>query len=277
MKRYEEIFWENVYSKADAPIEWNKSPYITNFSIAPTNDLDKFEEYDRFSYDLMKLAEKHGYKPDELPEIAHRMETNSCRELLDACLVELNNEAKDIDEIWRDVRGYEDYLEVSQIGRFRSKITGNIIKGGYSNGYRKIGFRADKRQAGVMAHRAVAIAFPEITGYSDKNDKRGYVVNHKDENKFNNHACNLEHITPKENSNHGTTRKRLGFHDKPKPGRKIKCVETGEVFNSIKSAAEFYVTTRDDMSLDTAIAMISACLRKIRPRAFGYHFEYIDE
>ena len=110
-------------------------------------------------------------------------------------------------EEWRDVQGFEGLYQVSNTGRVRSldryvnhphqyfkkgQILRQRLRGGYyivsiSNGHRK--YRH------FQVHRLVALHF--VDGY-----KEGLIVNHKDENKFNNHADNLEWCTYQYNLNY---------------------------------------------------------------------------
>lgn len=60
-------------------------------------------------------------------------------------------------------------------------------------------------------------------------------VNHRDENKLNNHVSNLEWCTHSYNTNYGTARER----SVEKHLKKIRCIDTGEVFNSLKEGAEW--------------------------------------
>ena len=104
-------------------------------------------------------------------------------------------------EIWKPVKGYENY-EVSSFGRVRclyylSKLgkrvnTGNYLKFTINrNGY----YICRLSGKTVKPHRLVCIAFHE-----NKEDKP--CVNHKDLNKLNNRADNLEWCTVQENARH---------------------------------------------------------------------------
>ena len=117
-------------------------------------------------------------------------------------------------EIWRPVKGYEGYYEVSNFGRVRSidryvdcsDGTTHFIKGKLLNGkIERTGYiRITLTKYGIpkafKAHRLVVWAFPEICGEWFE----GAQVNHKNEIISDNRAENLEVCTAKYNSNYGT-------------------------------------------------------------------------
>ena len=96
-------------------------------------------------------------------------------------------------EIWKKIKGKEDY-EVSNYGRVRSKW--RVLKPSLNGkGYYRVSLGARNFK---FVHRLVAEAFVD--------NPNGYpIINHKDENKTNNYASNLEWCTHKYNSNYGTT------------------------------------------------------------------------
>lgn len=102
-------------------------------------------------------------------------------------------------EEWRDVIGYEEYFQVSNLGRIYSKRTSKILKQticktGYYTVATKIGGRNGKSLC-FKVHRLVAEAFI----YNLENKP---FVNHKDGNKLNNSQENLEWCTQSENVLH---------------------------------------------------------------------------
>ena len=130
-----------------------------------------------------------------------------------------------MEEVWKDVIGFEGLYQVSNYGRVRSldrcyigknqygsEFTvvrkGEILKDRAKNKeskYRRIGLRKDGKRYWFFVHRLVAFAFPDICGeYFD-----GAEVNHKDENPENNCAYNLEWCSKEYNSNYGTRNTRL--------------------------------------------------------------------
>ena len=116
-----------------------------------------------------------------------------------------------MEEIWKDIEGYEGIYQVSNLGRVRSLdryytkphprngvptkyfkrgsiITNHTLRNGYTNVMLK--FEGGKKN--FMVHRLVAKAF--VPGYFEGAD-----VNHKDSNRQNNHADNLEWMTRRDN------------------------------------------------------------------------------
>ena len=126
-----------------------------------------------------------------------------------------------MNEIWKPIQGYEGIYEVSSFGRVRSvpreweqenrhgtlsryRIDGSIIKPRFNRGYLSIGLRTDpKHLKRFQVHRLVAQTFVP-------NPDNMPQVNHKDEDKTNNRADNLEWCTARYNANYGTRPNRIG-------------------------------------------------------------------
>lgn len=119
-------------------------------------------------------------------------------------------------EIWKDIPGYEGIYEVSNKGRIRSidriVVTkagwtqtkyGQVIKFGQpiNSGYIKVDLHKNGKAKPFLVHRIVAEVFLE-------NPNGCETVNHKDENKLNNSADNLEWCTQMYNNNYGTCKER---------------------------------------------------------------------
>ena len=124
-----------------------------------------------------------------------------------------------MEEIWKDIEGYEGRYQVSNLGRVRSldrivpalcHKTGTIVdyhrKGciisqrpiNNGSGYLVVTLNDNERKAHThLVHRLVARAF--VPGY-----REGLDVNHKDEDKTNNRADNLEWCDRQYNINYGT-------------------------------------------------------------------------
>lgn len=190
-------------------------------------------------------------------------------------------------EIWKDVRGYEDLYQVSNLGNLKSldriiNLTGKnqfksftaqkLIKGQKIKkcinkyNYFQVVLYKNGEKENKLIHQLVAQAFIP-------NPDNKPTVNHIDGNKLNNCVDNLEWATNKEQTQHAI--QKLGFRsviskqcrDKQKElhQRKVKRSD-GIMFNSIKEAS------MGDDNLRRHISEV--CLGK-RKHAGGYSWEYI--
>lgn len=105
------------------------------------------------------------------------------------------------EEIWKDIPDYEGLYQVSNLGRVKRIIFTNnkynfeketILKGWITRGYRYVSLCNNGFSKKYRVHRLVAEAFIP-------NPDNLPMINHKDENKQNNNAKNLEWCTQKEN------------------------------------------------------------------------------
>lgn len=152
-------------------------------------------------------------------------------------------------EEWRDIKGYEGKYQISNLGRVKSlrdshnNYREKYIKSRIRRGYLSVTLCNKGKQKQFLVHRLIAEAFiPNPNNYPQ--------VNHKDENKLNNNIENLEWCTVLYNNCYGTRLKRVGeknsgkgnaMYGKPSPNRKkVKCITTGETFDSITEAAKKY-------------------------------------
>jgi hypothetical protein len=120
--------------------------------------------------------------------------------------------AKTMEEIWKDVKGFEGLYQVSNIGRIKSLRKGLILKSSINAaGYRHNTFSVNGSFKTLHLHRMLAIAFIE-------NPNKYLVVNHKDGNKTNNNLDNLEWVTYSENTRHGY---RIGLMKNPTKGTSV--------------------------------------------------------
>lgn len=171
-------------------------------------------------------------------------------------------------ENWKDVKGYEGFYQVSDKGRVRS-IAAKPARGKYKgdtlslftdrNGYVCVNLSRKT----YKVHRLVAIAFLD-------NPNNHPCVNHKDENKENNNAENLEWCSYKYNNNYGTRNKRIS----QKTNRKRKILQydlEGKIikeWDSISSAADHYGVKR---------WTICGCCAKRQHTSCGYVWRYANE
>ena len=105
----------------------------------------------------------------------------------------------DENEIWKDVKGYEGLYKVSNKGRVYSLITNRYMVPQLSNsGYHYINLTKDNETKKLTIHRLVAFMFVH-----NPNPEKFKIVNHKDENKLNNNASNLEWCEYQYNNTYG--------------------------------------------------------------------------
>ena len=157
-------------------------------------------------------------------------------------------------EEWKDIQGYEGDYQVSSYGRIKSfkKNKEKILKPQmHYKGYEFITLLKNGISKKYKVHRLVAEAFiPNPNNYP--------VVNHKDENKSNNNVKNLEWCTVSYNNIYNGKAVKIG----KKHNKKVKCVTTNEIFNSIKEAREYFNIK--------SMSSISECCNKKRKSA-GKH------
>ena len=99
-------------------------------------------------------------------------------------------------EVWKDVVGFEEYFQVSNLGNVYSKRRSKLLKKTKSkNGYLTISTRIKGECYCFYVHRLVAKSF--LINEFDKP-----CINHIDGDKSNNVLSNLEWVTHLENSKH---------------------------------------------------------------------------
>ena len=157
----------------------------------------------------------------------------------------------------KDIQGYEGLYAVTEDGRVWSYRSKKFLKPGeHSSGYLHVTLSKNGVKIDCFIHRLVAAAYIP-------NPENKPQVNHRDENKLNNCVDNLEWMTSKENANYGTRNVRVSEKRK----KKVLCVETNKIYNSIEEAGA---------DTDTYATNISAvCKGKLKTTG-GYHWEYVD-
>ena len=144
-------------------------------------------------------------------------------------------------EEWRDIKGHEGRYQVSSFGRIRSldritKKSDGVIqhsKGKVLSLHKSTtGYLQTRIEGGkhIVVHRAVAEAFLPRTEGLD-------IVNHKSGVRTENNVDNLEWTSFSGNILHGVHITKNIKSQLLHPMRKVVCVETGEIFDSIATAA----------------------------------------
>lgn len=108
---------------------------------------------------------------------------------------------------WKTIPDFEIY-EANQYGQIRNKKTSHVLKPKNTkcSDYLLAPLYKNGKQHYISIHRIIAKLFVP-------NPSNLPCVNHKDENKQNNCASNLEWVTYKQNNNYGTRNKRISKHN----------------------------------------------------------------
>lgn len=146
---------------------------------------------------------------------------------------------------------------ISSYGRVYNFKTNKILKTGTRNGYGSVELFNNGKSKRINIHRLVGRYF--VPGEDDN-----LVINHIDGNKLNNHDSNLEWCTCGDNNRHAikTGLNHPGAYQK----RKIRIIETGDIFNGVCECANF---------IKGDYRNVYACLNGLRSTHRGYHFEYV--
>lgn len=114
-------------------------------------------------------------------------------------------------EIWKDIDGFEDLYQISNMGRIKAKSSYVLCYNGkqfykheriiktcvINTGYERVLLHKDKMTSSALVHRLVAEHFIP-------NPNNEPQVNHKNENKLDNRVDNLEWCSRIYNANYGT-------------------------------------------------------------------------
>lgn len=165
-----------------------------------------------------------------------------------------------MEEIWKDIAGWEGLYQVSTCGRVKSLKYGKerILKQSKnSSGYLTVSLYIEGKTLSKVVHRLVAIAFIP-------NPENKIEVNHIDEDKKNNRLENLNWMTSKENSNWGTRIERQ-VKSISKPIKVIYQDDTYEIWESATVFANEYGINSGG---------ITNVLSGRRKTYYGLQFEY---
>ena len=147
--------------------------------------------------------------------------------------------------------GYEGYYQVSNLGEIKSLSNSQNrkekrLRKNINNGYYCVYLYKNNKKKSFTIHRLVAITFiPNPDNFSQ--------VNHKDKNKLNNCADNLEWCTAKYNINYSSA-------------KSVICIETGTIYNSLTEASKVN---------KIQLSLLSRVCGKENYKAGGYHWKYL--
>lgn len=183
-----------------------------------------------------------------------------------------------MEEIWKDIPGYEGHYQASSEGRIKSvehtetfvkhyqygdventvTYPSKVLSQNMTSGYLSVIFSVKGVTYYPLVHRLVALAF--LDNPDDKPQ-----VDHIDGDRTNNKPENLRWVTSKENHanavKHGTHTSQQVYKKKP-----VRDVDTGRVFSSMLEAELEYGIPR---------GRISAAI-KSGHRVYGHLFEVVE-
>lgn len=180
-----------------------------------------------------------------------------------------------MEEIWKDIQGYEDLYQISNLGCVKS--LGNdknrkekILKPKKEkSGYLRVELHKNGGKKQMYIHRLVALHFIL------NDDLFKTQINHKDENKENNNVNNLEWCNAYYNSNYGTRNERSGKSrlNHPKWSKKVNqySIDDGALIKTWES------TMQIERETGFAQQNISKCCNGKRKTANGFIWKYKNE
>ena len=218
--------------------KWAPIPGFPNYEISNTGKIERMGKTKRTP---VKVSRQVNYVFASLSAAPYKSKQVNVVRIMDECFSEhIYSDTSKLDavgEVWKDVVGWEQSYEVSNLGRVRTKvrtrkgkngteaIVSSKLKSSYvdEDGYCRISLYEDGRNKLLGLHRVVAEAFiPNPKGLPQ--------VNHKDGDKQNNCCDNLEWCSNTDNIRHSI---KSGLRDTHVYRRPVKRLSDGYVFESI--------------------------------------------
>jgi hypothetical protein len=163
----------------------------------------------------------------------------------------------------KDIKGYEGLYAITSCGKVWSYKNKRFLNYQYNSSrldarYYRVYLYKDGKPTPYQVHRLVAEAYIP-------NPENLPVVNHKDENKFNNCLNNLEWCTYLYNNTYGTALKR----NAEKHFKRVYCEELDRTYESLTAAAA---------DLNISINHLCEAIKGTRESVGGYryHWRYLD-
>lgn len=172
-----------------------------------------------------------------------------------------------MEEIWKDIDGYEGLYQVSNLGNVRSLnwrkrgIARNLYLKKQNRGYLHVELAKDGKRKAFTVHRLVANAFLE-------NPNGHPIINHKDENKQNNNVENLEWCSISYNVRYSMEKRQTAKYGRRLDLKIDQFDKDGNFLKRWPNSRAIHVETKmSDWS-------ISECCRGNRKTAHGFIWRY---
>lgn len=184
-----------------------------------------------------------------------------------------------IQQVWKDIKGYQNLYQVSNLGRIKS------LKFNHSNNEKiikgiKIPIKQKKRIYYCCKVRLYKnnkwndylisrLVWKTFNGEIQNN----YQIDHIDNNPENNSLDNLQLLTCSENNkkkyidNPNLSKSFVYNLEKINPKKKVKCLETKQIFQSLMQASR---------KMNIRVQSISKVINGYRKSIHGLHFALID-
>lgn len=163
---------------------------------------------------------------------------------------------------WMPVPGFEKEYMISDTGAVHSIRRNLILKPKIDRyGYPAVLLTKPGVRKYTTVHRLVAETFIP-------NPLHKHTVNHKDENKLNNNASNLEWMTVRENCSYGTRTQRMA---------KSKCKRPVIGYMPDGSTANFDGVKQASRETGLAHSQITRCCKRLTPNTHGIVWRYADD
>lgn len=185
-----------------------------------------------------------------------------------------------MEEIWKDVAGYENIYQISNFGRVKSIdrlanhvngmrfVSGRILKPNTCQSYLNVSLSKNGKMKRFTIHRLVAVAF-----ISNPNNLPQ--INHIDGDKLNNNFANLEWCSASDNQKHAYKIKLKKSANLGKFGKEHHLSRAISQYDIYGNLVNKFFSTRE-ANRETLInqGSIAACARGERRTAGGFIWQY---
>ena len=171
-------------------------------------------------------------------------------------------------EIWKKIKGYEDYYEISNFGRIKSLHRNGLYLRQFRNnkGYLITQLSKNGNSKTFIVHRLVAETFIDNTYNKEQ-------VNHKNCNKLDNRVCNLEWVTNDENKKHAQEHGLCKSSVKGGKNKLSKKVNQYTIEGKLVKQWECLSDIKREFKLKCCSNISSCCKNKLKT-AYGYVWKY---